>query len=206
MYYFCYISNYKVEQYLAQLAQMGGEMPSQQVAKVSVSESTRKAEGRLGPLAMILSLGGTYGRSDKIETRSERRTTLIEKLLVLLEGLYADGRIGPFTQSGTDPQSLPFDMYFLRTEMRVETYDSQTAILKCENSGVKIELSCSMRYFSEYFDRDGAIEVHSGNYHFFNGDVFPTFDAVIIPIERRDDQLFATPLFLALNSEARILI
>ncbi len=135
MYNFCYISYYKVEQYLPQIAQMGDQMPGQQIAQISVSESSKKAEGKLGLFTRILSLGGTYGRSDKIETRSERRTTLVEKLLILIKSLYAGGRVGLFPTFKSALDSSKFDMYFLRTAMRVESHNDQIAILKCESNG-----------------------------------------------------------------------
>ena len=66
---------------------MLGDLPGQQVSEVTTSERLRKAEGSLGLLPSILSFGGSYGRSDKIESKTERRTTLVEKLLVLLSAL-----------------------------------------------------------------------------------------------------------------------
>jgi hypothetical protein len=200
MHYFCYISAYKVEQYLAQLP----DRVADQVSRTNDFGSTREVDGKLGGLWNLLSFGAKYGRSDKIQSQVTRRTHLVEKLLFLISALEQEGSIASLEDAIDVGTSRGYDMFYVRREMRVRRFDEKIAILEANIDGLTLELSCSIRYFSEYCDAQIPFSLHSGNYHFFAGEVSPIFDALIIPIERGPDRLFASPLFLSLDSSTGI--
>jgi len=200
MHYFCYISAYKVEQYLAQLP----DRVADQESRTKDSGSTHEVDGKLGGLWNLLSFGAKYGRSDKIQSQVTRRTHLVEKLLFLISALEQQGKIAWLEEAINVGTSHGYDMLYVRKEMRVKSFDDTVALLEANIDTLTLELSCSIRYFSEYFDAQIPFSLHSGNYHFFAGKVSPVFDALVIPIERKRDKLFASPLFLSLDSSSGI--
>lgn len=203
MYYFCYISAYKVEQFLAQLP---GELVPDEVSGCDAKETTQQAEGKLGALWNLLSLRATYGHNDKRESHSTRRVHLAEKLVFLLKQLYRLNRVAPLDDFLRNRPNATYDLYYIRCPLHVAKHDDQIALLEATRNKPRIELSCSLRYFSEYADHNVPFAVHSGNYHFFHGKVTPTFDAAIIPIELQESTLIATPLFLAINSASGLVL
>jgi hypothetical protein len=73
---------------------------------------------------------------------------------------------------------------------------------------VQLSLACSTKYFSDmgsgrilvgddFSDKDlMKIRPHSGNYHFFEGEITPTFEAFIILSGQRDNLIYGSPLVL----------
>lgn len=75
-------------------------------------------------------------------------------------------------------------------------------------SNIKIELACSMKYFSDmgesrivvgkdfsekdYFD----VHPHSGNYSFFYGGIGGTFEAIILLVGEKNNILYGSPIAL----------
>jgi len=112
MHYFCYISAYKVEQYLAQLP----DRVADQESRTKDSGSTHEVDGKLGGLWNLLSFGAKYGRSDKIQSQVTRRTHLVEKLLFLISALEQQGKIAWLEEAINVGTSHGYDMLYVRKE------------------------------------------------------------------------------------------
>jgi pimeloyl-ACP methyl ester carboxylesterase len=191
LFYFCYISSDKVEQYSAQL-QVSTQVPALPLGDL---------EPELAGLSKLISAGAGYGRADDWQTHARDREDLVNRLIIVLRQLASTRRIVSLRQA-SDGTARTTGVLYVRSRMHLVGYDQKIALLHFKLGTLLVELSCSIRYFSEYYDPSVGFSLHSGNYHFFEGKISPIFDAVIVPLDRTQDRLVASPLFLALETNS----
>ena len=191
MYYYCYISEAKVNQLLE------GVVGAIQEA----SESSRNAKGGLS--AAILKMFGAnveYGRSKTLRVWMERRMTLASRLKEALSVL--DKRIGLpplLTQCLRVGKPPTPGLYRYHGPLTVAKYDENYVYMTAQlKRGWQLSLTGSLRYFSDMTDHEGNYMPHSGNAAFFTGEVTPEFEAMVFVIQVRDKSVIGTPLFLGL--------
>jgi len=201
LHYFCYISAYKLEQFLAQVP---AQPAADDFTNAHANDDLTSA-GTHASLPRLFTNGSTYGHQTKRESHSSRHMQLIEKLAFLWTQLCCMNRIG-LIDDLTPLASSAYDLYYLRCPLRMFEHDNHMALLETIGRTLRIELSCSLKYFSEYSNANIPFAVHSGNYHFFHGKSTPIFDAALIPIELSNSTLIATPLFLAITSSSGLIL
>jgi hypothetical protein len=86
---------------------------------------------------------------------------------------------------------------------------SGMCILQSEYAKHAIQLACSYKYFSEMggnWDgeaKEWSVSPHSGNYHFFAGEVETTLEGLIFVNGITDDKIMGTPLFLIHSQDSK---
>jgi hypothetical protein len=199
LHYFCYISAFKLEQFLAQIPD---RKPSDQLPRPQKSEEGSDTAA----LRTMFYTPSTYGSPSKRESHSIRHVDLVQKLASLWTLLCENNRVALLDVPQPASQQIGYDLYYVRTALRVKELDGHIALLETPDRIPRIELACSLRYFSEYSDTSGPFTLHSGNYHFFQGKCTPIFDAGIVPLESNSGALIATPLFLAITSSSSLVL
>lgn len=191
MYYYCYISEAKVNQLL------GGVVDAIQEA----SEISRNSKGSLS--ADILKLFGAnaeYGRSKTLRVSKERRMTLASRLQETL--CIVEERIGrpPILTECLRVKKPPTPgLYRYHGPLTVSKYDENYAYMTAQlKRGWTLSLTGSLRYFSDMTDHKGNYIPHSGNAAFFTGEITPEFESMIFVIQVQEKRVIGTPLFLGL--------
>jgi hypothetical protein len=72
--------------------------------------------------------------------------------------------------------------------------------------GLQMSLTCSKRFFSDWYGSDQPMISHSGSYDFLEGDLSAQFEAIIVVVGIRENTIVATPLFLALPLNSTLTI
>lgn len=74
------------------------------------------------------------------------------------------------------------------------------AELRSPIEGGSLVLDCSLRFFSET-DDSGNLVVHSGNFAFFERGLAVTLETVFVFLNRQDDDVYGSPLYLRLTTD-----
>jgi hypothetical protein len=89
---------------------------------------------------------------------------------------------------------------------------SDMCIVCSEVEGFTLRLACSYKYFSEMggswheHDHEWDVHPHSGNHHFFNGEVDTWLDAVVFVNGIRGKTILGTPLFLVYSPNPTLVL
>jgi hypothetical protein len=192
-FYYCYISEAKVDQILSQA---GIRNSIEQAA-----ETFQNGRGNLSSLINdLFEAGGEYGKPQTLRSSETRSKILITKLYAAMNALEAKmGRMPYLTENITTLNDALPGVYLYYGEFRVSKYDEEFAYLESTlTSLVTLKLSCSLRYFSDMWDENGKFIPHSGNVMFFSGEASPSFQSILYVLQVKAGLILGTPLFLGL--------
>ena len=196
MYYFCYVSEHKVNQVIDQYAE--GIVDSLQETHEVVGDS----KASIGAKLLSLITGHIeWGKSERTLLAQELRRSVVSKLSQALRLIdLHEGRLKDLDEAAAiDKGALRKGTYWYVGRFQVVSYDDSYAHLSATmRNGCKLILACSMKYFSDMGNEAGRRVPHSGNVHFFKGKVDPEFTTVVYVVEVQDTAIYGTPLFLAL--------
>jgi hypothetical protein len=194
-FYYCYISEAKVDQILAQ---------AQDDIRESIEETATKFRQAKGNLSSIINnifeAGVEYGRPKTLRFSEVRSKVLITKLYAAMHALERKwGNIPSLTEKMEKPDGVLPGIYLYFGEFRVSKYDEEFAYLESIlTPRITLKLSCSLRYFSDVWDENRNFIPHSGNVMFFSGEFSPSFQSILYVLQVKNGLVLATPLFLGL--------
>lgn len=201
MRYFCYLSQEKVDQFLA-----GYE--ERDVAGVEEkSERSRVSNSDIG-LAKILTGKYSFGRTDMFHRDVKYREHSVQRLMRLLQ------MIGPAVEDfpwDGGPLKANF-FYFTEGLFRAGKVDKSKGLvtihsvhdtLHSAHDTLQLELYCSLKHFSSTLNARDAM--NSTNGIFFAGKPLH-FETVFFLTYKEDKTYMGTPLFLALSSDSNIIL
>ncbi|MCP4566442.1 MAG: hypothetical protein GY841_02545 [FCB group bacterium] len=201
MEYYCYISQTKVDQLLAEL----GEKNPIDWIEDTTKKSDKHASGGLSKLLAIFGADLSYGRSDVFQTKVTLKLDYVNKLKTVLKRLSPEV-IELESISGVDFE--PGKMYLYRNEFIVTKTDNDHLIahLEAEDDNRKLVLHSSLKFFSESPVKDGAVRLHSTNYAFFTDQLPVTFETVFLFLSLKGAHVIGSPLYLKLSSRQDLLL
>lgn len=193
LYYYCYISESKVDQLLAQL-------PAGALDRGSGHERPPQEDGARRPDAEYVA-GEHFGRPGVAQLNNRRwRQDVARKLQVALAGI--DGLRGgvPSLLTKMDRgEAIRSGMYHYQGEFSVKKYDSAFVYVEAPlPHDTLLKLTCSLKYFSDLCDSSGALNLHSGNALFLAGEIAPILHSLFYVLQTKDKAILGTPLFLGL--------
>lgn len=195
MYYFCYISEHKVDQLLSQYA--NGPIESTQETR----ELSRRREYSFGTKLLSLITGeAKFGKAGRILVSQDRRSSLVTKLLQALKLVEEyEGEVRALDQQLSKGGTPPTGVYSYVGRFRATSCDGNYAHLSTKpTDAIELILTCSIKYFSDMGEASGKTAPHSGNALFFEGKISPEFTSVFYLLDTQPTVLCGTPLFLAL--------
>jgi hypothetical protein len=201
MYYYCYISETKVDQVVSQYYK---GMPEKTTTSFNNSE---KAEGSISAsLLKLVDFGTKFGRDNAVVHSTEIRETRVSKLLSALQILGKRIKdLNELIDSGCNMSSIPTGMYLYSGTFIVASYDNNYAYLESVLTPEhKVQAVCSLQYFSETGKDKERFVPHSGNAMFFKGEFDLHFTSLLYVIKNINCILHATPLFLALPLDSEV--
>ncbi len=198
--YYCYISEAKVEQILAQNRYDAVDINAHTIHEL------HKNQGSLSKILHEMFGGeGTYGKTTASHIWQERNRRVVTKLIAamrLLETQFGD--LPLLAEKIQQGQSIRPGAYLYYGEFGVSRYDEQFVYLEASLPMQKmLKLTCSFKYFSEK-DENGKWIIHSGNTMFFSGEIQPTFQSLLYVLAAKEDTILGTPVFLGLPLESPV--
>jgi len=194
MYYYCYISENKINQLIDQLE----DGLTEEYMVGNEKKISARLDGEIG-VWKVLNSKLTFGLNKKIYSSKKKRDTILAKLnrcVKLIKNKYSSI---PAYESITLELLSSNKIMSLDSELMVENYDGQFVYLKNANSScIPMKLTCSLKYFSDMYGNETSNPINSGNKDFFDGNVNPVFSGLIYIIGLMDEQILGTPLFLAI--------
>lgn len=194
MYYFCYVSEEKVGQILSQDSNGVVDRITE------TAEEFKEGKGSLSAKIIgIFSSKAEYGKKKTLRFSHEKRHTIVSKLLAALHVLQT--RIPDMVDltNVANPADITPGTYLYQGSFKVVRYDNRFAYLESElPCGKSLMLTCSLRYFSDMWNQEKEFVPHSGNVMFFNGEIEPTFKALIYVLQMTSSKALGTPLYLGL--------
>lgn len=199
--YYCYISQTKVDQLIAEL----GERNPIEWIEDATKKSDKQASGGLSKLLALFNANLSYGRSDVLQTKVKLKMSYVSKLKTVLNKLAPE-----VTELETllDVNFEPGKMYLYRDEFVVSEIDREQLMARLETVGNnrKLVLHCSLEFFSESPVKEGIVKFHSTNYAFFEHQLPITFETLFLFLSQKGENLFGSPLYLKLSSQKDLLI
>lgn len=195
LYYYCYISESKVDQLLSQL-------PPGARAE-SAAEAFRSSRGALGQMIHdAYPLSGQFGHPEvsSIHWSHERRRDLVLKLLAALAGIEVTTGSPPSVRDASRRgQVIRPGMYVYEGEFSTRRFDNHFAYLESRVlDETVLKLTCSLKYFSDICDASGNLALHSGNAAFLSGEVSICLHTLFYVLQSKAGAIVGTPLFLGL--------
>lgn len=194
-FYYCYISEAKVDQILSQAQADTGD---------SIDEAAEAFTRSSGPLSSLIrglfEARGEYGKPNTLRPSAIRGKRLVTKLYAALHALESKlDRMPDLIDQTARLDSLGPGVYSYYGEFRVSKYDETLAYLESTLTPHEtIKLTCSLRYFSDMWDEERNFVPHSGNVMFFSGEASPHFQSILYVLQVKPGLILATPLFLGL--------
>lgn len=201
MYYYCYISESKVDQVVSQYYR---GMPEKTMKSFNKSE---KVEGSISAsLLKLVDFGTKFGRDNAVIHSTEIRETRVSKLLSALQILGKQIKnLNELIDGGYDMNSIPAGMYLYSGTFIVASYDNDYAYIESVLTlEYKVQAVCSLQHFSEIGKDKERFVPHSGNAMFFKGEFDLYFTSLLYVIKNINCVLHATPLFLALPLDSEV--
>lgn len=209
--YYCYISKSKVDDLFAQTPKGNvEESDTTKTVGLDLSAGTSK-EG-----VSLLSLIGadlSFGANGTIQYNKTEKMQYAKKLKIILKTLEYRKQIQPLTKESISER---FDKLYYSITTRFHVSDESSVfqeggyvdgIVKLESddiydSGKKIVLACSMKYFSDTRS-NGKYMIHSKNYFFFKEKIPVEFFTVFVfnGCSTDNKRIFGSPLFLIMNEK-----
>lgn len=194
-FYYCYISEAKVDQILSQAHSDTRESIDE------AAEAFTRSSGTLSSFIKdLFEAGGEFGKPNTLRPAAIRGKILANKLYAALNALERKlDRMPSLTEAVARLGAIGPGIFSYYGEFRVSKYDEKFAYLESTlTTDVTIKLSCSLRYFSDMWDEDSNFVPHSGNAMFFSGEASPQFQSIIYVLQVKPGLILATPLFLGL--------
>ena len=195
--YFCYISEFKVDQFGQQIDEYVVESMSEE----KVVENNGSLSASIGKILELFSLGITFGRKGRVSTAKVKKESIVQKLKRVLIYLSNNHDIADLMELDNRP-ILPDTMFATyEGEFFVSGRDDDYAYIEStEHEIYRIKLTCSLKYFSDLgLGREGKYIPHSGNSGFFSGAVRPRFKTLIVIQNISNGDISGTPLYLAMK-------
>lgn len=203
MYYYCYISETKVDQIISQ--HFNG-VPEKRTLS---SNKHEKMGGSISAsLLKLVDFGTQFGRDKTVIHSTEVRETKVSKLISALQILDKSIKsLNDLIETNCNITSIGRGAYLYSGAFKVINLDNNYAYLESLLPiGYKIQAVCSLQYFSEIGkDKDRFIP-HSGNAMFFEGKFDLDFISLLYVIKNINHILYTTPLFLALPLDSEVLL
>ena len=198
--YYCYVSENKVNQII------------DSIKNGIINEKTNSVELdyqinnniEIG-LWSIIKTSLKFGRSKKINRSETKRNTILAKLNECLKLLKDNVRIIPEYKYLTLNELKKISIVYYSGQLKVNNYDGNYAFLESVGDvQVKLNLTCSLKYFADLYDDDTSNFVHSGNIDFFEGRIFPHFETIIYLLDVNGKKSIGTPVFLAMSLDNKL--
>jgi hypothetical protein len=131
--------------------------------------------------------------------------TLLSRLRKVLSYIHSTKSLGDLNEIITQGGELTAFCYLVNAEFTVDRIDGGIAILKARIGSYSLNLSCSMKYFSDMSfinkDAEGNFipQPHSMNYHFFNGVIDVQFRSIVFILGKQNNELMGSPIYLMLE-------
>jgi hypothetical protein len=210
--YICYLSRSKVDGLYDQIHPERHEDITEQEQVERANSVDVQGGLSLGQIVNLFRGGITYGRRNVIQRERKVRVTYVEKLREILLNIAVDHGDIPNLQDALVSGARDSLYYFhtgvfsCATPVEESTAREDLVVtLRSPVGGRTLLLDCSLRFFSESADRDGAFLIHSGNSRFFAGRLTLRMSGVIVLLGVTETEILGTPLFLQLSSTAAVL-
>lgn len=199
--YYCYISQTKVDQLMADM----GEKNATEWIEESSRKSDKQAAGGLSKLLTLFSANLSYGRSDVLQTKVKLKVSYVSKLKTVLSKI-APSVINLETLSQCDKHSGA--IYLYRNQFIVTAIDDAhlIACLEATEGNSKLKLHCSLLFFSESPVDNGTVHFHSSNYAFFQKRLPVTFETLFLHISQDNEAIYGSPIFLKLQANDDLIL
>jgi hypothetical protein len=199
LYYYCYISEAKVNQILAQSVNQAGLASFPEHKPGELTDSLLEfVSRRYGYLQSF----GCPGLS--IFSRADRGHHLVTKLRSAIAILGQElGDVPCINDEVALGRAIRATVYLCRSEFLVTHFDDKFAYLSTDlGPREELQLTCSLRYFSDSCREDGTFVPHSGNADFFAGKARPVLDSILYVLQARQDIVLGTPLYLGVRLDS----
>lgn len=193
--YFCYISESKVDDLLAQV----DEYTVTSISEEHARESERAGNAGLSDILGLFSFGARFGKKDRIVISEVKHHSIIQKLKLVVSYLISTTNLSDL---GIEVQSGRLDSVYYSFEGRFTVVKQDEDFVHLEShvsSAVTLELVCSLKYFSDMGREGDRYIPHSGNWAFFSGITTPIFKTVVVVQDFKDNHVLGSPLYLALQ-------
>jgi hypothetical protein len=204
--YFCYISRAKVDQLFNNLAPVVADEWVEQSTSEDIPILETQRDWDVAQIVTLFKTGPTYGRKGVIQREQKLKRHYVEKLRKILVAITEQAPI-PSLQKCLAEGNLRNLYRHYTGSFTVDTPISGTSLSTTVISLVspldqgRLVLDCSLRFFSDGNQPDETFQVHSANYRFFEHKLPLTFESVFILLNRSDQEIFGTPLYLRLSPE-----
>lgn len=201
MYYYCYISESKVDQILSQYYKGIPERTTR-----SQSESETEEGDISASLFKFVDSAVKFGRDSETILSREIRESRVSKLVSAMRFLEKDIRnLNTVNSNGFPLDKLGAGVYSYRGLYKVQSLDNTYAYLTAPLSlTCSIKAVCSLQYFSDMGKDKDRFMPHSGNIQFFKGEFDLEFISLLYVIKNLNNTLHATPVFLALSLDSGV--
>jgi hypothetical protein len=204
--YFCYISRSKVDQLYHALNPGDADEWTESQSTEQKLDSSLNADLNIARIFSIFKGGINYGRTGTIQRERKIKLEYVEKLRRVL---LAAAREAPIPALGRALKAEKFESIYFHyagsfvVSEPVTQPDSATVVtLKGQVEGMALSLDCSLRFFSEGNEPDGAFTLNSSNARFFRGKIPLQLESVFILLHREPSEVVGTPLYLKLAETA----
>ena len=204
--YFCYISRAKVDQLFNTLAPVVEDEWTEQSTSEDIPILETQRDWDVAQIVTLFRTGPTYGCKGVIQREQKLKRHYVEKLRTILVAITEEAPI-PSLQKCLAEGDLRNLYYHYTGSFTVDTPISHTSpsttvisLVSQLDKGTLV-LDCSLRFFSDGNQPDETFQVHSTNYRFFEHKLPLTFESVFILLNRSDQEIFGTPLYLRLSPE-----
>ena len=204
--YFCYISRAKVDQLFENVAPVVADLWTDQSTSDDIPILETRRDWDVAQILTLFKTGPTYGRRGVIQREQKLKRHYVEKLRKILVAITEETPI-PSLQKCLAEGNLRNLYYHYTGSFTVATpishTSSSTTVISLVSKLDKgtLVLDCSLRFFSDGNEPDETFQVHSANYRFFEHKLPLTFESVFILLNRSDQEIFGTPLYLRLSPE-----
>jgi hypothetical protein len=204
--YFCYISRAKVDQLFNNLAPVVADERTEQSTSEDIPILETQKDWDVAQIVTLFKTQPTYGLKGVIQREQKLKRHYVEKLRKILVAITEKEPI-PSLQKCLAEGHLENLYYHYTGSFTVDTPISHilpsTTVISLVSQLDKgtLLLDCSLRFFSDGNQPDQTFHVHSANYRFFEHKLPLTFESVFILLNRGDQEIFGTPLYLRLSPE-----
>jgi hypothetical protein len=202
--YFCYISRAKVDQLFSNLAPVVEDEWTEQSTSEDIPILETQTDWDVAQIVTLFKTGPTYGCKGVIQREQKLKRHYVEKLRRILVAITEEAPI-PSLQKCLAEGNLRNLYYHYTGSFTVDTPISHTSpsttvisLVSQLDKGTLV-LDCSLRFFSDGNQPDETFQVHSANYRFFEHKLPLTFESIFILLNRSDQEIFGTPLYLRLS-------
>ncbi|VVB85515.1 Uncharacterised protein [uncultured archaeon] len=197
MKYFCYVSDDKIEKLLIE----PGEYNVESLVEEEIVTKEKNFNMGLGEILTLFKFGAKFDKKERTGLSVTKKPNELSKLEKLIKKIILNGNVLNLNnEPPTNLRNMGLTFCTYVGNFKVLEYDKNIAILSSQLEKNRLQLACSLKYFSDMgVSRDGEYLPHSGNYFFFKGTVKPLFSTLFLYQGIDGNDILGSPIYLAME-------